>query len=286
MVFTSPSVRKYEENLRESVRFLKKNLGKAPSLGVVFGSGLGEEFLQEKKPTLSLSFQKVPHFGKTLVEGHSGKVCLFSKGRGIKHSLVVLQGRRHYYEGLEPHELVHPYRSLALWGVKRLLLTNAAGALNKNFKPGELVMIEDHINLMGMNPLRGLNLDFLGPRFPSLAKLYKNSFSRGIQQITKSLKIPMKSGVYVGLAGPSYETPAEVKAYQKLGGDLVGMSTVPEAIAASHAGMEVAALSAVANSALQLTSGLAHEEVLSVAKMADRKLNKILLRLVQRGLTR
>lgn len=277
-------IKQYEKALREAVRFLKQKFGEPPDLAVVFGSGLGEAFVSGRRSKKTLPYEKIPHFGKITVGGHPGHLHYFPRGRGNAWSLLVFHGRRHYYEGMHPSELVFPFRATALWGVKRILLTNAAGALRKGLKPGALVGIKDHINLMGFNPLRGPNIPSLGPRFPSLHQLYKGPLGKGLLRAARSCHVSMTQGVYVGLAGPSYETPAEVRAYQKLGGDLVGMSTVPEAIAATHAGMDVAGLSVVANSSDQMHLGLDHEEVLAQVLRGDGKLAKILLRLVQKGI--
>ncbi|HKX13441.1 MAG TPA: purine-nucleoside phosphorylase, partial [bacterium] len=191
-------------------------------------------------------------------------------------SALALRGRVHYYEGFGAEEVVFPVRSMAVWGVKRLLLTNASGSIRKSLKTGELVLIQDHLNLTGANPLRGPNLDSLGPRFPSLESTYKNSFAKKLEKTARGLKMKLARGVYVGIAGPSYETAAEIEAFRRLGGDLIGMSTVFEAIAATHAGMEVAALAAVTNSCLKLGEPPSHEEVLSQARQVDKRLTILL----------
>ena len=170
-----------------------------------------------------------------------------------------------------------------MWGVKRLVLTNAAGSLRPRLKTGRLARISDHINLVGGNPLRGPNLDFLGPRFPSLDAAYENPFSQSLAKVARGLKMELPKGVYVGIAGPSYETQAEIRAYRVLGGDLVGMSTVYEAIAATHAGMQVAALSAVTNSCSK-KGPLDHKEVLKNARQMDGMLAKLLRTLLDKGL--
>jgi purine-nucleoside phosphorylase len=279
----SDEIKRYERALQNAARFLKKRFGPPPELGVVFGSGLGDKFLAARPPQRTLGYEKVPHFGRLSVAGHPGFLHYYGSSKSGGCSLLIFHGRRHFYEGVDPADLVFPYRAAALWGMKRLLLTNAAGALRKDLKPGDLVLIEDHINFTGFNPLRGPNLELLGPRFPSLHQLYKGVLAQTFRGAARSEKVPLSTGVYVGLQGPSYETFAEIRAFQKLGGDLLGMSTVPEAIAAAHAGMDVAAVSAVANTTRQIESGLEHEAVLKQVQGADVRLAKILLRLVQQG---
>lgn len=274
-------IKQYESALRRAVAFLRKKWGPPPDLAVVFGSGLGKAFLKSEKGGRVLAFEKVPHFGRLSVAGHPGKLVFYPSLESRSRSVLVMQGRRHFYEGIDPADLILPYRTLALWGIKRLLLTNASGALKKGIKPGDLVLIGDHINLMGFNPLRGANLAHLGPRFPSLHRLYKGPLAREIRRAARSCRVSLGTGIYVGLAGPSYETPAEIRAFRKFGGDLVGMSTVPEAIAAAHAGMDVAALSAIANTAESAGLGLRHQDVLAQVQRADVKMAKILSRLVR-----
>ncbi len=274
-------VQQYRRRLEQTVAVLKKKFGPAPDVAVVFGSGLGIKFLKNLPPKKSVEFFKIPHFGRANVAGHQGTLHFIAKDKKTIHSAIIFQGRRHFYEGISLEELVFPYRALAWWGVSRLILTNASGGLRENLQSGDLVRITDHLNFMGVNPLRGPNLDFLGPRFPSLANLYRNPLSDQIKKIAKALKISLYDGVYVGIVGPSYETRAEIQAYRRLGGDLIGMSTVPEAIAAAHAGVEVAGLSVVGNSCLHSHGPLGHEQVLRGAEQGDQKLGLLLLKLLQ-----
>jgi purine-nucleoside phosphorylase len=281
----SRGIDRHERDLKIAARFLEKTFGTPPDLGVVFGSGLGDQFLAKRRPARTLPYDKIPHFGARFVAGHPGRLHYYPRAGNNTSSLLVFHGRRHFYEGVEPGDLVFPYRVAALWGMKRILLTNAAGALRPGLRPGDLVMIKDHINFMGFNPLRGPNLDRFGPRFPSLHQLYKGSLASALRRAARISGVSLKNGVYVGLQGPSYETAAEIAAFQKLGGDLVGMSTVPEAIACVHAGMDVAAISAVANTTSQADLGLEHEDVLKQVRGADGRLAKILLRLVRQGIS-
>ena len=274
----------YQRKLKETVNFFQKRLGPPPEVAVVFGSGLGAGWQARGKVERRLAYAKIPHFTPVAVKGHAGSLGLSPRGNSRSLSLLSLQGRRHYYEGLDPWEVVFPIRALAAWGVKRLVLTNASGSLNPRLRPGSLVALKDHINLMGFNPLMGPNLKEFGPRFPSLQNLYENPWTRRIKQVAKTCGLKMASGIYVAISGPSYETPAEVAAFRKLGGDLVGMSTVPEAIVAAHSGMEVAALAAVTNSCVVKGPAPNHEAVLRHAKKVDDQLTKLLLRLQREGI--
>lgn len=269
------------KDLERSAEFLKRRFGAAPDFAIVFGSGLGADFLKLHRKAQRIPYGEIPGWPRPKVDGHRGEALRIE---GKFSSALALRGRVHYYEGFSPEEVVFPVRSLALWGVKRLLLTNASGSIRKSLKPGALALIEDHINLTGANPLRGPNLDFLGTRFPSLDRTYKNSFAKKLEKVARGLKWKLPAGVYVGIAGPSYETAAEIEAFRRLGGDLVGMSTVFEAIAATHAGMEVAALAAVTNSCLKLGEPPNHEEVLSQAREVDKRLAVLLQRLLDERL--
>lgn len=273
----------YRKDLEETAAALQRHFGAAPDFAVVFGSGLGRTLGEAFPQASRRQFSEIPHLMSPLVEGHQG--CVW-KAQGKKvgsSSAVIFQGRIHYYEGFPVERVVLPVRAMALWGVKRLFLTNAAGSIREAIRPGRLARIGDHLNLTGVNPLRGPNLDFLGTRFPSLENAYQNDFSRSVDKVARRLKIHLPRAVYVGIAGPSYETDAEIRAFRILGGDLVGMSTVLETIAATHAGLQVTALSAVTNSCLKRKQPLNHEEVLENAKAVDQLLAKLLLAMLEVG---
>jgi|GEM_PF-219479 len=271
----------YRQQLEETVRRFREAFGPAPDLAVVFGSGLGKNFMAAHPEALSMPFNAFPHLPSPQIAGHQARISRVQGSGKSPLSMLLFQGRVHYYEGYAPHEVVYFVRALALWGVKRLLLTNASGSIRENLKPGQIALIEDHLNCMGVNPLIGANLDFLGTRFPSLQSAYRNSLAKEIQRHALKAKVSLKRGVYVGISGPSYETDAEVQAYRRMGGDLIGMSTVLEAIAAAHAGMEVAALAAVSNFSIKRKLALNHAEVLHNAEIVDRALAKILQGLLQ-----
>ncbi|MGH7831147.1 MAG: purine-nucleoside phosphorylase [Candidatus Binatia bacterium] len=265
----------YRKRLEESVAYLREQWGEAPGWAVVFGSGLGRAFADKNPPDQKVSYEAVPHFHQPEVEGHPGIFSLWEAKKTFPAKGVALQGRLHYYQGLSAAEVVFPVRALARWGIRRFILTNASGSIHPRFKPGSLALIADHLNLTGHNPLRGPNSDFLGPRFPSLNGLYLNPFSKGCIKQAQRLKLGLLKAVYVGISGPSYETPAEVAAFRKLGGHLVGMSTVDEAIALAQAGAELLALSAVTNRA---GSGEDpdHRQVLRTAAKLDTRLGRLL----------
>lgn len=269
-----------QKELRAAAKKLQSTFGRPPAWAVIFGSGLGRSLRTKLRVIRQLKFSQIPYFPKVGVEGHGGHV-LVVRGSGGGAPALFLEGRVHFYEGFSPERVVFAVRALAVWGVKRLLLTNASGALSPRLGPGDLVQITDHLNFTGVNPLRGPNLDFLGPRFPSLASAYENDFARSIARASRAVGVSLKKGVYAGVAGPSYETTAEVKAFRKLGGDLIGMSTVLEVIAAVHAGLEVAAIGVVTNRPLKRDVVLDHREVLKNAQKGDVKLAKILIEMLK-----
>lgn len=273
----------YRRALEAAVAALRKHFGPAPDFAVVFGSGLGRSFREAFPRVQARPFSDIPHLLPPHVAGHSGQIYRVSgKGKGAA-SALILHGRIHYYEGFGPEQVVFSVRALALWGLKRLVLTNAAGSIREGLRVGQLARIRDHLNFTGGNPLRGPNLDFLGTRFPAMDGTYENPFSARVDRLAGGLKITLPKAVYVGIAGPSYETDAEIRAFRILGGDLIGMSTVYEAIAAAHAGVQVAALSAVTNSCLKRKQALNHEEVLRNARRVDRQLTSLLRRLLEKG---
>ncbi len=266
--------------LANAVRKLRSQLGVSPELAIVFGSGLGQSFTKRGRVVRRLPFKAIPHFVTPGVAGHRGEILLLELPGKRKSTLLVVKGRVHLYEGHDPQKVVFPIRALALWGVSKLILSNASGSLNPRFRTGDLALIRDHINFTGINPLVGPNLDFLGPRFLSLQYAYQNPLSEKIQAVARKIRIPLKKAVYVGVRGPSFETDAEIKAFRKWGGDLVGMSTVLEVIAAVHAGMQIAAVAAVTNSCLHRKSPLNHREVLENARKIDERLAKLLIKVL------
>lgn len=262
------------ERLRETSHYLRKRIPQAPKVAIVFGSGLGAEWHRRHPASLSIPYPEIPHYLRNTVEGHGGRLLFAQEG---DTPYLVAEGRFHFYEGYSMEEVVYPIRVFKALGVETLLLTNSAGGLNPDYQCGDLVFIKDHINLSGGNPLRGPNEESLGPRFPDLSGAYSPVLRKALSSIAKYLKINVKNGVYVGISGPSYETPAEVRMFRKWGGDVIGMSTVPEVIAAAHLGLPTAVISCVTNKLLPIPKKpLSHEWVVKIARENQDKLYRIL----------
>ena len=249
-----------------------------PSVGLVLGSGLGA-FAQRLKNRVAVPYEDIPHFPvPSGVVGHAGELVL---GDVDRTPVVVLSGRVHFYEGRPMTDVVFPARVLARLGVGAAILTNAAGGVRKTFRPGDLMLMTDHINAFGTNPLIGANEDSIGARFPDMSSVYDAALRKLVKATARSLRIPLREGVYLGNSGPSYETPAEIRAYRAIGADAVGMSTVPEAIALRHAGVRVLGISTITNMAAGiLPKPLVHEEVLAVTKKVGDRFVRLLTALV------
>ncbi len=246
------------EKLKSAANHIESVKKSCPKVGIVLGSGLGS-FIDSIEDAVNIPYDEIPFFHKTSVEGHEGRLIL-GKINGVE--VAVLQGRLHAYEGYDMEEVVFPIRTLATLGVESLILTNAAGGISDNFKSGDLVIISDHINLMGKNPLVGPNLNELGPRFPDMTKAYPHELQDILFESGKQNGVELKRGVYAGVLGPTYETPAEVRMIKTLGGDMVGMSTVPESIAANHLGLKVCGVSCISNMAAGIENvELKHEDI-------------------------
>jgi purine-nucleoside phosphorylase len=253
---------------------VRRKAKRDPVLGLVLGSGLGA-FAEKLADRRAIPYGEIPHFPvPTGVVGHAGELVLGSVGTT---PVVVLSGRIHFYEGRPMQDVVFPVRLLARLGVRAVVLTNAAGGVRLSLKPGDLMLLTDHINAMGTNPLVGPNEDALGPRFPDMSAVYDRKLNRVVRAAAARLKIPLRQGVYVGLHGPSYETPAEIRAWRKLGADAVGMSTVPEAIALRHAGVPVVGISTITNMAAGiLKKPLIHDEVLETTRRVGDRFARLL----------
>lgn len=256
------------ENLQESVAFIRSQTQFKPRIGLVLGSGLGS-FAKEIVADKIIPYDEIPHFVPPTVEGHTGRLIL---GELSGANLAVLQGRVHYYEGHTMEQVVYPIRLLSLLGVQILILTNAAGGLDASMKAGDLMIITDHINLMGDNPLKGPNLKELGTRFPDMTEAYDRELTEKLKQTMVADNIRHHLGVYCAVSGPTYETPSEVKFLQMIGGKAVGMSTVPENIVANHMGMRVCAISCITNLAAGISkTRLSHDEVTETAKNVEKE---------------
>jgi purine-nucleoside phosphorylase len=248
-----------------------------PSLAVVLGSGLGA-FVKSLERATVIPYASIPHFPVATAVGHVGELAV-GICQGVP--LLVMAGRVHYYEGYSMAQVVFPIRVLGRLGVKTLILTNAAGSVNTTYKPGELMVIEDHINLMGANPLIGPNEDQLGPRFFDMSDAYDPALREIAEKACWKAGVTVRKGVYIAVSGPSYETPAEIKMARALGADAVGMSTVPEVIAARHLNMRVLGLSCITNMAAGvLKKKLDHQEVLAVGERVKGALLDVLGQIV------
>jgi purine-nucleoside phosphorylase len=263
------------KKLQKAVRFLQKHIKTSPKIGLVLGSGLSLGRLEKEQ---RLAWSHIPHFPQATVSGHMGEWAFGSlEGK----SVLVSRGRVHFYEGRTMSEIVFPIRLMKLLGVERVILTNTAGAINTDYRVGDFVLIRDHINTIPDNPLRGENIAELGPRFPNLLDAYSARLRSLAKEVSGSLGMELREGVYLATPGPMYETPAEIEAYKRWGADLVGMSTVPEVIAARHCGFEILAISVVTNMAAGIGSDkLTHEEVLEITKRRERDLAKLLRAIV------
>lgn len=248
-----------------------------PEIGIVLGSGLGD--LADTYCEFAIPYDKIPGFAKSTVEGHKGQLVFAQIN---KRNVVMMQGRNHFYEGHSMQDVTYPIKVMKKLGVKTVIITNAAGAINKSFRPGDLMVITDHINLMGTNPLIGPNDPDLGVRFPDMSEVYNKSLIKIVDAAGRLLKIDLKHGVYVATTGPSYETPAEIKMARFMGGDAAGMSTVPEAIVANYCGMKVIGISCISNFATGISSKkLSHEEVIETTEKVKAKFKELVLLLLK-----
>ena len=268
------------DRLDEAADAVRRKAKKAPRVGLVLGSGLGA-FAEKLADRTAIPYDTIPNFPvPSGIVGHAGELVLGTVG---KTPVAVLSGRVHYYEGRTMPEVVFPVRMLARLGVGAVVLTNAAGGVRLSFVPGDLMVLTDHINGLAANPLIGGNEEALGPRFPDMSVVYDAGLRKVILAEARRLKIPLRQGVYVGLQGPSYETPAEIRMWRRLGADAVGMSTVPEAIALRHAGVRVAGISTITNMAAGiLKQTLNHAEVMETTQRVGARFVQLLQAAVPR----
>jgi purine-nucleoside phosphorylase len=263
--------------INETVAFIQSQYKTKPIVGIVLGSGLGS-FTDEIKIEKEISYGDIPHFPISTVEGHTGKL-IFGELSGKK--IVAMAGRFHYYEGYPIQDIVFPIRVMKFLGIETLLLSNAAGGMNPDFKVGDLMIIRDHVSLFTVNPLIGKNDDSLGPRFPDMSEPYNKQLIEKAKAIATAKNIDLKEGIYCGVTGPTFETKAEYKLLHIVGGDAVGMSTVQEVIIAVHIGLPVFALSVITDLGIREEENkITHEEVLQAAKEAEPKLSLIFKELI------
>ncbi|HYC40029.1 MAG TPA: purine-nucleoside phosphorylase [Chitinophagaceae bacterium] len=271
------TAKKQMKDLEETAKFLRKQYKRIPQIGIVLGSGLGK-FTGEIEVEKEVPYGDIPHFPVSTVEGHSGRL-IFGKLGG--KTVVAMAGRFHYYEGYRPQDVVFPIRVMKLLGVQTLLLSNAAGGVNPDFQVGDIMIITDHISFFTLNPLVGENIRQFGPRFPDMSEPYKKELIVKAKQIAAENEIDVKEGVYVAVTGPTFETHAEYRMINVIGGDVVGMSTVQESIVANHMGMDVFAVSVVTDIGIRETDNkITHEEVLEAANRAEPKLSLLFRQLV------
>ena len=265
------------ERAEHAARTIRARAGDDARVGLVLGSGLGA-FADDLEDAVAIPYEEIPGFARSTVEGHAGRLVL-GKVSGV--AVVVQQGRFHFYEGYALDEVTFPVRVLGLLGIRALILTNAAGGLNNSFSQGALMMISDHLNLMGTNPLLGANDARFGARFPDMSEVYDREFQEATMAEAHAMKLELKRGIYAALTGPSYETPAEIRMLRALGADAVGMSTVPEAIVARHMGMKVLGISCITNMAAGvLDRPIDHAEVMETGEQVRAVFTALLRRTI------
>ena len=263
----------------EAARMIRSRAGVDCSVAIVLGSGLGG-FAEDLTDAVAIPYQEIPGFARSTVEGHAGRLVI---GKIGEVAIAAMQGRFHFYEGYSLEQVTFPTRVLKLLGVHTLLLTNAAGTLNIEFTPGSLMLISDHLNLLGDNPLRGPNDERFGPRFPDLTSVYARRLQDVVIEEARTLGLKLPRGIYGALAGPSYETPAEIRMLRTLGADVVGMSTVPEAIVARHMSMQVVGISCITNLAAGVSDEpIDHSQVMAIGERVRGDFTKLLGRVVDR----
>lgn len=292
------------KNASETAAYISEKIAAKLDIAVILGSGLSE-LAYEVNDRVEIPYSEIPHFPNSTVAGHKGKLII---GKIYNKNVIIMQGRFHYYEGYELSEVTFPIRVFALLGISMLIVSNAAGGINKKFEPTDLMLITDHINMTNMSPLRGPNNDLFGERFPSMTDAYsprlreiaKNAasfkddpdgkidlkdklieFAKDISDIEYDAKIELKEGVYAYMQGPQYETPAEIKMLEILGADAAGMSTVPEVILANQLGIEVLGLSCITN-VTGKNKVPSHEEVIENAEKASEKFRQLMMRIIRR----
>jgi len=278
-VVTLESIKEYVRRVNEAVDYLKDKVTESPKFAIVLGSGLHVIAEETENPTV-ISYKDIPGFPISTAPGHKGEL-IFGKLHG--KSVMLMNGRFHYYEGYSMKDVTFPIRVMQLLGVEILIVTNAAGGLNPDFEVGRPMIITDHINFMGDNPLRGPNIDEWGPRFPDMSEAYDKDLRQMAYNSAKELGIPVYQGVYVAVAGPNFETPAELRMLRHFGADAVGMSTVPEVIVARHGGMRVLGISAITDRAVpEDLKPLTAEEVLEVAERTGKLIAQIISEVIKK----
>lgn len=265
------------ERAEHATRVIRSRISVEPRIALVLGSGLGS-FADDFEEAVAIPYEEIPGFVRSTAQGHAGRLVI-GKIEGVP--VLAMQGRVHYYEGYSLEEVTFPVRTFGLLGAKTLVLTNAAGGINVQLTQGALMVISDHVNLMGVNPLRGPNDERFGPRFPDMSAVYSPELQELVIDEARAIGVEVRRGIYGGLSGPSYETPAEIHLLRGLGADAVGMSTVPEAIVARHMGLEVLGISCITNMAAGISDEpINHEEVIATGDRVREMFAELLRRVI------
>lgn len=264
--------------IKEASDYLKRHGVTDPEVGIILGTGLGNLFVQEIKNPIEINYNSIPHFPVSTVEFHKGRL-MYGEVAGKK--VLAMQGRFHYYEGYNMQQITLPVRVMKLLGVKQLLISNAAGNMNLKWKKGDMMLIDDHINLLPDNPLRGPNYEKLGPRFPDMSQPYSPMLNKRLIALAKKQKVVLRKGIYVGVMGPNLETRAEYRFLHRIGADAVGMSTVPEVIVANHMGLPCCAISVLTDDCDPDNLKPADiNEIIAIAGKTEKKLTRLYVALI------
>ena len=265
------------ERAEHATRVIRARISVEPRIALVLGSGLGS-FADDFEEAVGIPYEEIPGFVRSTAQGHAGRLVI---GKIDNVPVLAMQGRVHYYEGYSLEEVTFPIRTFGLLGVKTIVLTNAAGGINVQLTQGALMVISDHLNLMGVNPLRGANDERFGPRFPDMSAVYSPELQEIVVDEAKAIGVEVRRGIYGALSGPSYETPSEIHLLRNLGADAVGMSTVPEAIVARHMGLEVLGISCITNMAAGISDEpINHEEVMATGDRVRETFAELLQRVI------
>ncbi len=264
--------------LKESLEYLSSKINVEPKIGLILGSGLGDLANEIENPIV-VPYEKIPHFPQSTVAGHLGQLVV---GDLMGQKVVAMQGRLHFYEGYSMQDITYPVRVMKKLGVEILIVTNACGGMNPDLYPGALMIITDHINMMGDNPLIGKNLDSFGPRFPDMSRAYDTELIKHAKKAAENVGIEVKEGVYAGISGPYYFSKAELRMLRLMGGDTIGMSTIPETIVANHSGIRVLGISCVTDMAIpDSLEPLEHEQVMAIANQTKPKFIKLIKQILK-----
>ena len=265
------------ERAEHATRIIRSRISVEPRIAIVLGSGLGG-FADDFQEAVAIPYEDIPGFVRSTAAGHAGRLVV---GKVDSVPVLAMQGRVHYYEGYSLEEVTFPVRTFGLLGIKTLILTNAAGGINVQLTQGALMVLSDHLNLMGVNPLRGPNDERFGPRFPDMSAVYSADLQELVVEEAKAINVEVRRGIYCALSGPSYETPGEIHLLRNLGADAVGMSTVPEAIVARHMGLEVLGISCITNMAAGISDEpINHEEVMATGDAVRETFTELLQRVI------